>query len=100
MKVWWPIAAILLALVSPSPAGAQGEHSHEGGDLGRVGQTHFAVTCAPGLQSEFDRAVALLHSFFYEESERGFASIAARDPGCSMAWWGVAMSQWHPLWEP
>jgi hypothetical protein len=100
MRSAWPIIASVLVLASPLPAAAQGEHSHEGGDLGRVGQAHFAVTCAPGLQEEFDRAVALLHSFFYEESERRFAAIATRDPGCAMAWWGVAMSQWHPLWEP
>ncbi|MEO5989281.1 MAG: hypothetical protein ABIU54_11805 [Candidatus Eisenbacteria bacterium] len=90
----------LCLLASPTTAHAQSEHSHEAGDLGRVGQTHFPVACAPGLQGRFDRAVAVLHSFFYEESERQFASVAAQDPGCAMAWWGVAMSLWHPLWEP
>ncbi|MFI5371309.1 MAG: hypothetical protein ACHQ52_07090, partial [Candidatus Eisenbacteria bacterium] len=58
------------------------------------------MSCAPEHQAEFDRAVAVLHSFFYEESERQFASIASRDPRCAMAWWGIAMSLWHPLWEP
>jgi hypothetical protein len=90
---------VVLVLLG-APARAQDEHSHEAGDLGRVGKVHFPVTCAPELQGEFDRAVAVLHSFFYEESERQFAAIAARDPRCAMAWWGVAMSLWHPLWEP
>lgn len=100
MRAWLPIIVSLVVLGSPASTHAQGEHSHEAGDLGRVGQAHFPVTCAPELQGDFDRAVAILHSFFYEESERQFASIASRDPHCAMAWWGVAMSLWHPLWEP
>ena len=100
MRAWWRIAVSLVVLGVSAPARAQDEHSHETGDLGRVGQVHFPVTCAPAVQGDFDRAVAVLHSFFYEESERQFASIASRDPHCAMAWWGVAMSLWHPLWEP
>ena len=90
----------LALLGTVSPASAQSDHQHEAGDLGRVGQAHFPVSCSPALQGDFDRAVAILHSFFYEESERRFRSIAARDPSCAMAWWGIAMSLWHPLWEP
>lgn len=99
MRALWPIF-VSLVLLGPAPARAQSDHSHAAVDLGRVGKAHFPVTCAPQLQGEFDRAVAVLHSFFYEESERQFASIASRDPGCAMAWWGIAMSLWHPLWEP
>ena len=90
----------LTALTLPNALSAQGEHFHEAGDLGRVGTVHFPVSCSPELQGEFDQAVAILHSFFYEESERRFRSIAERDPRCSMAWWGVAMCRWHPLWDP
>ncbi len=100
MRTGWQIVVCLLLLGSPATAGAQDEHAHGAGDLGRVGKAHFQVKCAPELQREFDRAVAVLHSFFYEESERQFAAIASRDPHCAMAWWGVAMSLWHPLWEP
>lgn len=100
MRAWWPIVVSFVLLSFAAPARAQDEHSHEAGDLGRVGSVHFPVTCTPELQGDFDRAVAILHSFFYEESERQFASIASRDPHCAMAWWGIAMSQWHPLWEP
>jgi len=100
MKMPWPLLVAFAVAVGPGAASAQDEHSHEAGDLGRVGQAHMAVTCSPETQADFDRALALLHSFFYEESDRRFASIAARDPRCAMAWWGVAMSQWHPLWEP
>jgi hypothetical protein len=93
-------AIVLCALGLASGVSAQEEHHHEGGDLGHVGTVRFPVSCKGELQGEFDQAVAILHSFFYEESERRFRSIAARDPRCAMAWWGVAMSLWHPLWDP
>ena len=51
------------------------------------------------MQKPFERGVALLHSFWYEEAEKEFAQIAADDPHCSMAHWGVAMSLWHQLWN-
>lgn len=100
MRVLWLFIVSLVLLAAPALATAQGDHGHPAGDLGRVGKVRFPVTCAPELQPDFDRAVAVLHSFFYEESERQFASIAQRDPRCAMAWWGIAMSLWHPLWEP
>ena len=60
----------------------------------------FPITCAPDLQSDFDRGVALLHSFFYEEARRVFTSVAERDPKCAIAQWGIAMTWWHPIWTP
>jgi len=48
----------------------------------------------------FNQAMALLHSFEYDEAEKLFAGIITREPGCAMAYWGVAMSNFHPLWAP
>jgi tetratricopeptide (TPR) repeat protein len=72
----------------------------EPGDLRGVGQVRFPITCAPEVQSDFARGVALLHSFFYEEARRVFTSVAERDPKCAMAQWGIAMTWWHPIWTP
>jgi len=99
MRVIFPVSLVLL-LAASRLLPAQDAERRQVVDLGQVGQVHFPVTCAPGIQADFDRAVAVLHSFFYEESEPEFVDIAKRDPGCAMAWWGVAMSLWHPLWEP
>src|SRR5262249_34106097 len=66
----------------------------------KLGQVHFPVSCAPAVQPDFDRAVALLHSFWYSAAVKAFTAVADRDPGCAMAHWGVAMSWWYPLWEP
>ena len=72
----------------------------EPGDLRGVGHVSFPITCAPEVQSDFARGVALLHSFFYEEARRVFTSVSERDPKCAMAQWGIAMTWWHPIWTP
>jgi tetratricopeptide (TPR) repeat protein len=64
-----------------------------------IGEVHFATSCIPAVQPDFNRAVALLHSFQYEQSRGVFESVAERDPKCAMAQWGVAMSHYHGLWK-
>jgi tetratricopeptide (TPR) repeat protein len=84
--------------------GAQSDAHQEGhtplGDLSKVGAVEFPTSCDPGVQPEFKRAVALLHSFFYEEARRVFTSVLDRDAGCGIAHWGVAMTWYHPVWTP
>jgi tetratricopeptide (TPR) repeat protein len=80
-------------------ATAQETHQHhEPGE--QIGKVSFVVSCSPQSQKQFNRAVAWLHSFEYAEAERAFNEIAIADPGCAMAHWGVAMSQYHQLWAP
>ncbi|MGH9601150.1 MAG: hypothetical protein ACRD24_02070, partial [Terriglobales bacterium] len=74
-------------------------HDH-GAPPEQLGEVSFPTSCAPAAQKNFARGVALLHSFWYGEAEKAFESAAADDPSCAMAHWGVAMSLWHPLWEP
>ena len=72
----------------------------EPGDLRAAGTVDFPVSCTPAARPEFVRGVALLHSFFYEEARRIFTDVAAKDPTCAMAQWGIAMTWWHPIWTP
>ncbi len=65
----------------------------------RLGTVSFAVSCAASVQGPFNRGVALLHDFWYEEAERQFEQIAKDDPTCAMAHWGVAMSVFHQIWN-
>lgn len=69
-------------------------------DLGKVGTVALPNSCSPDVQEDLQRAAALLHSFFYEEARLVFAAVAARDPRCAMASWGIAMSYYHPIWSP
>jgi tetratricopeptide (TPR) repeat protein len=83
------LCALANAATSPAP-----------GDLRAAGSVDFPVSCDPAVQAEFTRGVALLHSFFYEEARRIFTAVAARDPSCAMAQWGIAQTCWHPIWTP
>jgi len=73
-------------------------HSHPAPE--KLGTVTFPTSCAPTLKPTFDRALALLHSFAYDASELAFRDVAAKDPTCAMAHWGIAMSLFHQLWEP
>ncbi|WP_400191564.1 tetratricopeptide repeat protein [Hymenobacter sp. B81] len=66
----------------------------------QLGSATFATSCGQAVQADFNLGLALLHSFEYDEAEKVFAGIIAREPGCAMAYWGVAMSSYHPLWTP
>jgi hypothetical protein len=56
----------------------------------QFGTVHFPTSCAPGVQKDFERGVALLHSFAFESAEAAFRQVAAQDPHCAMAYWGIA----------
>lgn len=79
---------------------ANDQHHHDAYDPNHLGTVNFPTSCAAAVQPDFNKAVATLHSFWYEESEKQFEAVAQRDPNCAMAYWGIAMSRWHQLWEP
>jgi len=91
-RITLSLAAAVMALPltfaqADTPPGAPAE---------RLGDVNFAVSCT--AQQEFSRAVAMLHSFWFPPADAAFREIAAKDPQCGMAWWGVAMvSLGNPL---
>src|SRR5262245_56842170 len=94
------LAAIALTL-APSPSWAhEGHEGHEHVRPEKLGTVHFEITAAADVQKQFNRAVAFLHSFEYEEAETAFGKIADQDPTCAMALWGIAMCNYHPIWGP
>lgn len=66
----------------------------------QFGTVSFSQACAEKVRSDFNLATALLHSFEYTEAEKVFAKVIDGDPECIMAYWGAAMSNFHPLWAP
>ena len=70
------------------------------GDLNKVGKVSFPTSCDPEVQAQFERGVAFLHSFFYGEAQSVFEDVARRDPDCAIAYWGIAMTHYHPIWAP
>jgi tetratricopeptide (TPR) repeat protein len=79
-------------------ATSQEIHSHPPPE--KLGTVSFPTSCAPRVAHDFERSVALLHSFAYGAAEQAFRKVAAADPDCAMARWGVAMSYYHQLWSP
>ena len=99
MKLSFVIAILLCAGIS-NAVNAQEGHSHRHEPAEKVGRVNFKVSCKPAAQRLFNRAVAWLHSFEYEEAEKTFTEVTANDPQCGMGYWGIAMSNYHPLWAP
>src|ERR1700722_912990 len=100
--IWVSIFSISFLAAFAFPVVAEDDHTqphHEDLTPTQVGTVHFPVSCAPAVQKPFERGVALLHSFWYEEAEKEFQQVAVDDPHCVMAHWGVAMSLWHQLWN-
>src|SRR5262245_1245251 len=90
------VCATLLVLLCAAAIYGQEAHQHQH-DLGKV---NFQISCAISTQKQFNRAVAWLHSFEYEEAEKSFTEVTIRDQKCGMGYWGIAMSNYHPIWAP
>jgi tetratricopeptide (TPR) repeat protein len=91
------VRRILFILLFVFPfSSAQEAHDHNPPE--KLGTVSFPISCAPGVQEQFNRGVA--HSFAYTASRNAFQNVAELDPRCAMAHWGIAMGYFHQLWEP
>ena len=83
-------AGCAIALLAASGVAQERQH----GRSEKLGAVHFATSCNAAAQKEFDRAVALLHSFQFNHAIEGFNAALKSDPTCGIAHWGIALSQW------
>src|SRR5271163_3622063 len=95
-KLIW---VICMAAAFSGAAPADEGHHHDEFTQDQLGTVHFPVSCAPDTRKAFEKGVALLHSFWYEEAEKTFLDLEGQDPKCAMAYWGEGMSLWHQLWD-
>jgi tetratricopeptide (TPR) repeat protein len=98
-RVAWLLSLSLLFALSTLADDEKDHPHHEDLSASQLGTVVFPVSCDPSMQKPFERGVALLHSFWYEEAEKEFQRVAESDPHCAMAHWGIAMSLWHQLWN-
>ena len=89
-------AAVLLLIAAAH--GLAQEHEHSNGE--KLGEVHFATSCNEVAQGQFNRAVALLHSFQFSRAIEGFNAVLADDPTCAIAYWGIALSDWSNPFAP
>jgi tetratricopeptide (TPR) repeat protein len=102
MRVEGPLLEVLMKLSGlvvaaaliccPVPAFAQ--HEQHGGGAEKLGTVNFEISCKAETRADFNRAVALLHSFEYRPAAETFTKVLAADPSCAIAHWGVAMCHW------
>src|SRR4051812_48478494 len=92
MKSFIAVCCMCLGLVPP--AFAQHEH-HDGGMAPKdIGTVNFETSCTPAVKTQFNEAVALLHSFWFNESRAAFEGVLKNDPNCAIAYWGIALTYW------
>ena len=91
------ISITLLLILSPS-SNAQEAHSHSAPE--KLGTVSFPISCLPEVQEQFNRGIALLHSFAYTAAETAFREVAELDSHCAMAHWGIALTYFNQLWDP
>jgi tetratricopeptide (TPR) repeat protein len=96
-----PGAAGQVASAPPTAPSGQAAATFPAGKVTakKLGAVFFPTSCETKVQPEFEKGVALLHSFQYSIAEAEFTDVARRDPGCAMAYWGEAMSIYYPIWE-
>lgn len=92
------LSAILLFGIRAMSLDEQHDHSAMMGE--KIGKVHFPVSCSAKAKEKFEHAVALLHSFWYDSAAQEFTEVTRIDPDCAMGYWGIAMTQYHPLWAP
>ena len=85
--------ALMLALMAATASTVQqAQHQHQPGE--KLGTVHFETSCSADAQNQFDRALAFLHSFEFGPAIQGFTVAGKSDPGCGIAYWGVAVARW------
>src|SRR4051794_26723039 len=91
------IACAVALLFNSAPALCHDEHEAHHGN-GQVGVVNFSNSCGPAVQTDLARGVAMLHSFWFSAGQQTFREVLAKDPGCAIAYWGIAsLLMWNPL---
>ena len=84
------LTALILTLCLVVSVWADADPTKTPEQLGRV---LFKTSCSPDAQKQFERALAMLHSFFFPETIKTFSAVLETDPSCAIAYWGIAISQ-------
>src|SRR3970040_1859144 len=100
-RIAWTLAMLLGAVASAPWAHREGD-TPRGTPPQKLGEVNFPVSCNAAAQKEFNQAMALFHSFWFNPAIKSFSQVLQRDPECGMAHWGIAIvSVGNPLaWPP
>jgi tetratricopeptide (TPR) repeat protein len=87
------LTALIASLIVVASVWADADPANRTGEPEKLGRVHFKTSCSPEAQKQFERALAMLHSFFFPETVKAFTAIPATDASCAIAYWGIAISQ-------
>src|ERR687887_2029996 len=87
------VALAVASLFAFTAAGVLAHDDARGKQQEKLGRVLFKTSCSPDAQKQFERALAMLHSFFFPETVKAFSAIPETDPSCAIAYWGIAISQ-------
>ena len=90
MRMRFTLFVTTIVLMAPNTGHAQADHHH----TETLGSVTFTTSCNSKVQPQFNRAVALMHSFQFGSAIEAFDAILVTDPSCSIAYWGIALSNW------
>src|SRR2546425_12009101 len=83
MRTRLVLLALLCAVALPRPGLAQQD---------KLGKVTFPTSCDAKVQAQFERGVAMLHSYWFTEARKAFDAVIQQDPKCAMAYWGLAVN--------
>ena len=92
MRMRFALFLTTAVLLLPSMGYAQADHQHSSPET--LGSVTFTTSCSRTIQPQFNRAVALMHSFQFRNAIEAFDALLVADPSCSVAYWGIALSSW------
>ncbi|HZC24228.1 MAG TPA: hypothetical protein VE866_12870 [Candidatus Binatia bacterium] len=93
----WATASVLIAVLSTTLFAQELDH-HDHAAAASYGNVNFVTSCSPAVKDDFNRVVAMLHSFEYDTARAAFLKIAEKQPSCAIAHWGAAMTYFHGAW--
>src|SRR5207244_4871240 len=95
------LTGLVASLTLVASVWADADPANRTGSPEKLGRVVFKTSCSPEAQKQFERALAMLHSFFFPETVKAFSAIPETDPSCAIAYWGIAISQRpNPLVPP
>ncbi len=95
------IVTVLTVLIFCLSHALSAQHMHDDHPIpegDEVGEVDFKVACDEAVQEDFDYALGMMHHMMYVASRATFEEIVESDPGCAMAYWGIATTLFQPLW--
>jgi hypothetical protein len=87
-----PTTRLLVATIALAAASVVSAQDHQHDPAAEVGAVAFPVSCNAEAQARMNRAVAMLHSYWFPAARETFESVVQADAGCGIAYWGVAMT--------